>query len=162
MQNMCKNKNKQCSQKSDIVNDTIQMMSEADGIVLGSPVYFSCIAGTMKSFLDRVFYAAGSNEELFRHKVGVVVTAVRRSSGSSVLDSLNDYLMYAGMILAKGNYWNISNGRTPEEMLQDSEAVQIFQVLAKNVLWILKMTERSKGNTDEPKKVDKINTNFIR
>ena len=134
-----KNKDEQCSQKSDIVNDVIQKMKEADGIIIGSPVYFSGIAGTMKSFLDRAFYVANSNGGLFRHKVGAAVTAVRRSGGSSTLDSLNHYLTFSEMIIATGNYWNIAHGRMPGEMIQDLEAVQALQLTAENMSWLLKM-----------------------
>ena len=76
------NKNEKCSIKSDELNDWIQRVKQADGIILGSPVYYSGIPGTMKSFLDRMFFVAGSNGNLFRHKVAAAVVAVRRTGGS--------------------------------------------------------------------------------
>jgi multimeric flavodoxin WrbA len=157
-----KTKNEQCSQKSDLVNDTIQIMKVSDGIIIASPVYFSGIAGTMKSFLDRTFYVAQANGQLFRHKVGATVTAVRRSGGSTTLDSLNHYLTFSEMILAAGNYWAIAHGRMPGEVIQDSEAVQTLQLIADNIAWILRMQEQTKGYVKEPEKVAKVYMHFIR
>ena len=160
--NCAKNKDEKCSTSGDIVNEAIQIMKNSDGILIGSPVYFSGIAGTMKSFLDRAFYVSGSNGGLFRHKVGAAVTAVRRSGGSSTFDSLNHYLTYSEMILATGNYWNISHGRTPGEMLQDAEGVQTLEVLGDKMAWLLKMKEETKDTITAPEKVQKVYTHFIR
>ncbi len=157
-----KTKDEKCSLSTDIVNDSIQAMKNADGIVIGSPVYFSGIAGTMKSFLDRAFYVSGSNGGLFRHKVGAAVTAVRRSGGSSTFDSLNHYLTYSEMILATGNYWNIAHGRLPGEVLQDLEGMQTLEVLTNNFIWLLKMKNASLNTINEPERIKKVSTNFIR
>ncbi|MDR0799207.1 MAG: flavodoxin family protein, partial [Dysgonamonadaceae bacterium] len=75
-------RNEKCNFTDDIVNETLVKMKEADGILLGSPVYYSGIAGTMKCFLDRTFYVAGANGGMFRHKIGASVVAVRRTGGS--------------------------------------------------------------------------------
>lgn len=160
--NCFKNRDEECSVKTDIVNECIQKMKEADGILLGSPVYYSGIAGTMKCFLDRVFYVAGSNGNLFRHKVGAAVVALRRSGGSATLDSMNHYLTYSEMILATSSYWNVIHGRTPGEVESDAEGVQIMQTLGKNMAWILKMQEATKDSIAAPEKVMKVMTNFIR
>jgi multimeric flavodoxin WrbA len=157
-----KNKDEKCSLSTDPVNDTIQVMKDSDGIIIGSPVHFSGIAGTMKSFLDRTFYVSGSNGGLFRHKVGASVTAVRRSGGSSTFDSLNHYLTYSEMILTTGNYWNIAHGRIPGEMLQDAEAVQTLELLGDNMVWLLKMKEQTKDTILKPERVNKIYTHFVR
>jgi multimeric flavodoxin WrbA len=157
-----KNKDERCSHTSDCVNDSIQIMKEADGIVIGSPVHYSGVGGTMKSFLDRAFYVSGCNGGLFRHKVGAAVTAVRRSGGSSALDCLNHYLMYSEMIVASANYWNIVHGRTPGEMLQDLEGVQTLEVLGNNMAWLLKMREETKESIPAPERVNKVYTHFIR
>ncbi|MGL5440657.1 MAG: flavodoxin family protein, partial [Filifactoraceae bacterium] len=80
--NACfKTRNEECIIKTDKVNDYIQKIKEADGVILGSPVHYTGISATMKSFLDRAFYVAGANNSLFRHKVGVSVVAVRRTGG---------------------------------------------------------------------------------
>jgi len=157
-----KMRNEKCVFTSDPVNDWIQTMKDADGIIISSPVYYSGVAGTMKSFLDRVFYVSLSNGNFFRHKVGAAVVAVRRSGGSSTLDSLNHYLAYSEMMLATSSYWSIIHGTSPGEALQDAEGVQIMEVLGENMAWQLKMREMTKDTLPAPAKVRKVMTNFIR
>ena len=154
-------KNEECSIKDD-VNPLLQQLKQADGIILGSPVYFSGIAGTMKSFLDRLFYVSGVNGGLFRHKVGAAVVAVRRSGGSSTFDGLNHYLNYCEMTIATSCYWNIIHGRTPGEVNQDQEGVQTMRVLGKNFAWLLQMREATLSSIQPPKKEPKEMMNFIR
>jgi len=156
------NRDEKCSLKTDDLNEWIQQIKNADGIILGSPVYYSGIAGTMKSFLDRLFYVSGANGNLFRHKVGAAVVAVRRSGGSSTIDGLNHYITYAEMIIATSNYWNIIHGRNAGEVKQDLEGAQIMRVLGKNMAWLLKMKEVTKDTIVAPKKEKKEVTNFIR
>jgi multimeric flavodoxin WrbA len=157
-----KNRDEKCTIHTDSLNEWIQQLKTADGIILGSPVYYAGIAGTMKCFLDRAFYVAGSNGGLFRQKVGAAVVAVRRTGGSSTFDSLNHYLNYSETILATSNYWNISHGRVPGEVLQDAEGVQIMEVLGRNMAWLLHMREQTKAILTRPEPVRKIMTNFIR
>jgi multimeric flavodoxin WrbA len=157
-----KNLNEKCSITTDPLNEWIQQIKAADGIILASPVYYAGIAGTMKCFLDRAFYVAGSNGGLFRQKVAAAVVALRRTGGSSTFDSLNHYLTYSEMILATSNYWNISHGRVPGEVLQDAEGVQIMEVLGRNMAWLLKMREQTSALLPKPESVGKIYTNFIR
>lgn len=156
------NQDQKCTIITDELNEWIQKIKDADGIILGSPVYYSGIAGTMKCFLDRLFYVSTSNGNLFRHKVGAAVVAVRRSGGSSTIDSLNHYLSYSEMILATSNYWNIIHGRTPGEVNQDAEGVQIMRLLGKNMAWLLKMKEATINTIEAPIKEKKEITNFIR
>jgi multimeric flavodoxin WrbA len=156
------NKDEKCVITSDCVNAVIQKVKNADGIILGSPVYYSGIAGTMKSFLDRMFYVSGANGGFFRHKAGLSVCAVRRSGGSSTFDSLNHYLAYSEMILATGNYWNIIHGRAPGDVEKDDEGKQTMRMLGKNMAWILKLIENGKGHVEEPAKEQKVFTHFIR
>lgn len=157
-----KNRNEKCVIATDPVNGWIQQMKEADGIIIASPVYYAGIPGTMKCFLDRAFYVSGSNDNLFRHKVGAAVVALRRTGGSATFDSLNHYLNYSEMILATSNYWNITHGAAPGETLQDGEGVQIMEVLGRNMAWLLKMREQTKELVEVPAFVDKVYTNFIR
>lgn len=157
-----KMQNEQCVHTTDPVNEWIQQMKNADGIIISSPVYYSGVAGTMKSFLDRVFYVSGSNGNFFRHKVGAAVIAVRRTGGSSTLDTLNHYLAYSEMMLATSNYWNVIHGTAPGEALQDGEGVQIMEVLGNNMAWQLKMREMTKDTLPAPAQVQKVMTSFIR
>jgi multimeric flavodoxin WrbA len=157
-----KRKDGTCVFKDDPLNETVAKMKDSDGIVLASPVYYSGVAGTMKSFLDRAFYVAGASDGLFRHKAGAALVAVRRSGGSSTLDCLNHYLSYSEMIVATSNYWNIVHGLMPGEMEKDAEGLQIVDVLAGNLAWILKMREATKANLPEPEMARKVFTNFVR
>lgn len=161
--NACvKSQNEQCIIKDDIVNDYLQKAKEADGIIIGSPVYFSGVAGTMKSFLDRLFYVQTVNGGLFRHKVGASVVAVRRSGGLTTFNELNHYLLYSEMVIPGSNYWNIVHGHTPGEVTKDTEGMQIMNILGENMAWLLKLIKASKGKVEEPQKQNKVMMNFIR
>lgn len=157
-----KNKNEKCVLPGDEVNEWIQRMKEADGIILGSPVYYSAVGGTMKSFLDRAFLVSGVNGSLLRHKVGAAVAAVRRSGGLPTFNQLNNYLNYSEMIIPTSNYWNVIHGMSPGEVLKDEEGVQIMRVLGKNMAWIMKLVENDKGTVKKPEMESKAFTNFIR
>jgi multimeric flavodoxin WrbA len=159
----CKeNKDGKCTITDDMVNDTLQKMKEAKGIILSSPVYYSGIAGTMKCFLDRAFSVSAANGCWFRHKVGASVTAVRRSGGSMTFDGLNRYLAMEEMLIPSSNYLNIIHGRDIGDAADDAEGTQIMQLLGKNMAWMLKMREKTERESIEPKAVEKIKTNFIR
>lgn len=154
-----KNKNEKCVIEDD-VNEIIQKLKEADGILIGSPVYYASIAGTLKCLLDRTFYVAGANGGLFRHKVGASVVAVRRSGEVATFDHLNHYFTLAEMFVPSSNYWNVIHGRMPGEVLQDEEGVQIMRVLGKNMAFLMKSVAQNALNL--PEKEQKIMTNFIR
>lgn len=156
-----KNKNEQCVLPGDEVNEWIQKMKQADGIILGSPVYFSAIAGTMKSFLDRAFFVTSVNDGMLRHKVGAAVVAVRRSGGLPAFDQLNNFLNYAEMLIPASNYWNVIHGRTPGEVIQDIEGEQIMRVLGKNMAWVMKLVEHGKGAITPPVREPKTFFSFI-
>ena len=161
-QGCAKNQNEACTIEDDPVNEWIQKMKAADGILLGSPVYFSGVAGTMKAFLDRAFFVSTVNGGLFRHKVGAAVAAVRRSGGISTVDSLNHYINYSEMIMPSSNYWNVAHGLNPGEMEQDAEGKQIMEVLGRNMAWIMRVIEKGKEQLPAPESVAKTVTNFIR
>ncbi|WP_372809086.1 flavodoxin family protein [Pontiella sp.] len=151
-----------CVFKDDPVNGWIRKMVEADGILLGSPVHFSGVAGTMKSFLDRAFFVSSVNGGLLRHKVGASVAAVRRSGGVPTVDGLDKFLSYSEMIMPTSNYWNVAHGLAPGEIEQDAEGVQIMEVLGRNMAWIMKLIEYGKEALPAPAPVAKAWTHFIR
>lgn len=155
-----KNKDEKCVFGDDKVNEWIQAMKDADGIILGSPVHYAGVAGTMKSFLDRAFYVGGANGNMFRHKVGASLAAVRRSGGIPTIEQLNKYLDYAEMVMAKSNYWTVIHGAAPGEVLQDQEGVQIMRLLGKNMAWIMKSLESNQEQAPEAER--KVMMNFIR
>ncbi|MCD7972327.1 MAG: flavodoxin family protein [Candidatus Azobacteroides sp.] len=161
--NMCfRNRNGRCIITNDALNSILHEIKDVDGLILGSPVYYSGIAGTMKCFLDRAFYVANANGRWFRHKVGASVVAVRRSGGSMTLDSLNYYLTITEMLIPSSNYWNIIHGHQPGEAGQDEEGKQVMNILGKNMAWMLKMKDAVKPLVKAPEPEDKIVTNFIR
>lgn len=155
-----RNKNEKCVIDNDEVNEWIQKMKEADGLILGSPVHYSGIAGTMKSFLDRAFYVAGNG--MLRHKVGASVVAVRRSGGVATFEQLNHYINYSEMLMPTSSYWNVIHGTAPGEAIEDKEGIQIMRVLGKNMAWLMKLVENGKGTVKEVERENKIFTNFIR
>ncbi len=157
-----KNRNEQCVQTGDPVNECIQKMKQADGIILGSPVYFSAISGTMKSFLDRVFYVSTFNGGLFKYKVGASLVAVRRSGGLPTFNQLNNYLLYSEMLVPASNYWNVIHGARRGEAVQDEEGAQIMRVLGRNMAWAMKLVENGKGAVATPERESKVFMNFIR
>jgi len=157
-----RNQNEKCVLPGDSVNEWIQKMKEADGIILGSPVHYSSMGATMKAFLDRAFYVAGVNKSLLRHKVGAAVVAVRRSGGVTTFDQLNHYINYSEMLMPASNYWNVIHGLKPGEVNEDEEGVQIMKTLGQNMAWLMKLVEFGKGKVEEPEINKKIFTNFIR
>ncbi len=157
-----KNKNEKCVLPGDAVNDGIQKMKAADGIILGSPVHYSSIGASMKAFLDRAFYVSGANGGLFRHKVGATLVAVRRSGGVTTFDQLNHYVLYSEMLVPASNYWNVIHGAKPGEAAMDKEGVQIMRVLGRNMAWLLKLVENGRGRVVEPEKEPKVFMNFVR
>lgn len=157
-----KNQDERCVIANDEVNDCIQKLKEADGILLGSPVHYSGIAGTMKSFLDRAFYVTSVNHSMLRHKVGASLVAVRRSGGVATFDALNHYINYSEMIMPGSNYWNVIHGTAPAEVKNDDEGQQILRVLGKNMAWLMKTLEAGKLQVPAIPKEDKVFTNFIR
>lgn len=156
------NKNEQCVLPGDEVNAWLQQMKHADGILLGSPVHYAAMGGTMKSFLDRAFYVSGANGGMLRHKVGASVVAVRRSGGLPAFNQLNNFLCYEEMLIPTSNYWNVIHGTSPGEATQDPEGVQIMRVLGKNMAWLMKLVENGKGTVVPPEQEVKTYTHFVR
>lgn len=157
-----RNQNEQCVISNDIVNECLQKAKESNGILLGSPVHYSGVPGTMKSFLDRLFYVSTSNGNLFRHKVGAAIVADRREGGISTLNELNYFLTYSEMMIPTSNYWNIIYGTTPGEIEQDEEGKQIMRVLGKNMAYLLKVMNAAKDIMPAPEKENKVYTHFVR
>lgn len=161
--NKCvENKNGRCIINNDEVNEWVQVLRDADGILLGSPVYYAGIAGTMKCFLDRVFYVALANGGWFTNKIGASVVALRRGGATATFDSLNHFLNMSQMIIPTSSYWNMVHGAAIGESLQDKEGMQVMENLGKNMIWLLKMKEYTKGKVPVPEYDKTIRTNFIR
>ncbi|MCL2620806.1 MAG: flavodoxin family protein [Defluviitaleaceae bacterium] len=152
-----KNKDRKCVLDDDF-NTLATKIYEADGIIIGSPVHFAGMSGVLKTFLDRLFYVSTANGNLFYQKVGAAVTSVRRSGGVTTVDSMNHYLQYSGMMMAASNYWNVVHGNGGDQVLRDTEGMQIMSVLGEQMAWMLRI--RKEGNPPAPQK--KVYMNFIR
>lgn len=159
--NQCaKNRDEKCVLPDDGTNQAIQKLKDADGILIGSPVHYSALSSTLKDFLDRAFYVAGNNGNLFRHKVGASLAAVRRSGGLPTFNQMNNYLNYSEMIIPTSNYWNVIHGTRPGDIHQDAEGVQIMEVLGQNMAWIMKVIDQT--DVTPPVIARKKFTNFVR
>ena len=154
-----KNEENNCVFNDDAVNETALKMAGADGIILGSPVYYSGIAGTMKSFLDRVFY---SKSKYFRYKVCTAVVAVRRSGGVDTFHQLNNYFNLGEMIIVPSHYWSVIHGRNPGEVLLDSEGIQTVREVGKSMTWLMKSLDHAKNVIEKPEREEREWTHFIR
>lgn len=148
-----------CAQKDDEVNAWIDKMVEADGIILASPVYYGGIAGGMKCFLDRAFFASGSK---LHHKVGAAVVTLRRSGGLETYQQLNAYMNTMEMVMATSDYWQAAHGLNKGDVMQDTEGVEVMQKLGRNIAWLLKLIENGKGVVDPPVTGQRTMTNFVR
>ncbi len=143
----------------DSANEWMEKMAAADGLLIGSPVYYAGINGTLKCFLDRAFFAVGSKMRL---KVGAGIVAVRRGGSSTAVDQLNKYLTISEMILPASKYWNMVHGMAPGEAQGDAEGIQVMRVLGKNMAWLMKLVDYGKRNFPPPEAEAKEMTNFIR
>ena len=119
----------------DIVNETAKKFEEADGLVVGSPVYYASPNGTLISFLDRLFYSAPFSKHM---KVGASVVNCRRGGNTASFDVLNKYFQISGMPLAPSTYWNMTHGFTPEDVQKDKEGLQTMRNLARNMAFMIK------------------------
>ena len=133
-----KNKDKRCAVTDDFVNDCIEKMTEADGIILGSPTYFSDLTSEMKALIDRAGYVARANSHMLRRKVGAAIVAVRRAGSIHTFDSINHFFLIGQMIVPGSSYWNVGIGGAKGDVEQDSEGLETMQTLGQNMAWLLK------------------------
>ena len=132
------NKDRKCIIDKDIVNDCIEKMLEADGIILGSPTYFADLTPELKALIDRAGFVAGANGGLLRHKVGAAIVAVRRAGSIHVFDSINHLFTISQMIIPGSSYWNIGMGLDQGNVERDDEGIQTMHTLGQNMAWLLK------------------------
>ena len=136
-------KNMQCAVASDPFNEYFSKISTADGLLLGSPVYFSDITAGMKALIERTGFVARANGGILRRKVGAGVLAVRRAGSNHSLASLNYLFLISEMIIPGSNYWNLGMGRNAGEVLSDAEGLQTMRTLGANMAWLLKAIEKA-------------------
>ncbi len=129
---------RRCTVEGDMVNECIEKMIRADGVLLGSPVYYGDLTAGMKALIERSGFVARANGELFRRKAGAAVVSVRRAGAMHAFDSINHFFTITQMIIPGANYWNVGIGRDVGEVKNDSEGLKTMQVLGQNMAWLLK------------------------
>lgn len=155
---MCK-KSGYCVLKGDSVNECIDLVKQADGIIVGSPVYFAAPNGALCAFLDRLFFLKNAP---YADKPAAAIVSCRRGGASATFDRLNKYFTISNMPIVSSQYWNSVHGNTPEEVKQDVEGLQIMRTLGKNMAWLLKCIEAAEGSVPRPEREAWTPTNFIR
>ena len=126
-----------CIFSNDPINDIIQKLIEADGILIGSPTYFADLSGDLKSALDRIFYVTLKNDRILKHKVGAAVVAVRRGGSTHAFDSINHYFQISQMFIVGSTYWNLGFGLEPGEVTNDEEGMANMTDLGESMAMLL-------------------------
>ncbi len=143
----------------DLVNDIHKRLDEFDGIIIGSPVYYSGPNGQLVSFLNRLFYSSDSK---MAGKPGAAVVSCRRGGASATFEQLNQYFGIANMPIVTSQYWNSVHGNTPDEVRRDKEGLQTMRTLGENFAWLLKCIDAGRRNGVQPPHFEpKARTNFI-
>jgi multimeric flavodoxin WrbA len=132
------NKDGRCILPDDNMNEYIQKIIEADGIILGSPTYFADVSTNMKAFIERAGYVCRVSGDLLKRKVGAAVVSLRRGGGTHVFSSINYFFLIAQMIVVGSSYWNLGFGIAPGEVKKDKEGMDTFRTLGKNFAFVLK------------------------
>jgi multimeric flavodoxin WrbA len=126
------------TRKDDIFNEYFQKMIEADGIIIGSPTYFSNVSSEVKALIDRAGLVSIANGYLIKHKVGAAVVAVRRAGATDAFDAINKFFLINQVIVPGSIYWNMGFGSNEEEVRDDEEGMNTMKVLGENMAWLLK------------------------
>jgi multimeric flavodoxin WrbA len=132
-----------CAITNDSLNDWLDKMCEADGIILGSPVYCADLTGQMKSFIDRASMTACANDSMLQRKLGAAVVAVRRSGEVHTFHSLNSFFTILQMIIVGSSYWNNGFGLEPGDVVRDEEGMNTMKNLGRNMAWLLKSIKKA-------------------
>ncbi len=143
----------------DEVNRIAEEFSEADGLVVASPVYYASANATLIACLDRLFYSTGFDKTM---KVGAAVAVARRGGCSSTFDELNKYFTISGMPVASSQYWNSIHGRAEGDAVKDGEGLQTMRTLARNMAFLIKSIALGKEKYGLPKREAAVATDFIR
>ena len=143
----------------DEVNRVAPLFEKADGLVIGSPVYYAGMAGTMTSFLDRLFFSTHFDK---RMKVGAAVVSARRAGTTATFDAMNKYFTISEMPIASSRYWNMVHGYSREDVMQDAEGVQCMRILARNMAFLIRAIAAEKEKNGLPVQEEITFTNFIR
>lgn len=132
------NKKTRCYYDDDIINSSIQKMIEADGIIIGSPTYFSDVTAETKALIDRAGYVIKGNGDPLKRKVGAAIAVARRAGTMNVIQSINNFFFINGMVVPGSTYWNLGLGISPGDVESDLEGVATMTELGKNMAWLMK------------------------
>ncbi len=144
----------------DVVNEAAQKFREADGLVVGSPVYYASPAGGLIAFLDRLFFSTPFPKTM---KVGASVVVARRGGCTASFDVLNKYFAISSMPIATSKYWNMAHGRLPGEVAQDTEGLQTMRLLGLNMAFLIKSIALGREQYGLPQLPEEhVMTNFVR
>ncbi len=144
---------------NDLVNETARRLDEFDGIVIGSPVYYSGPSGQLVTFLNRLFY---SNSRKMAGKLGASVVSCRRGGASATFEQLNQYFTVSNMPIVSSQYWNSVHGFSPMDVRKDKEGLQTMRTLGENMAWLLKCIEAGRKNgVERPVYEPGVRTHFI-
>ncbi|MDD3219927.1 MAG: flavodoxin family protein [Lachnospiraceae bacterium] len=146
-----------CAFNDDPANEILDLMKEADGVVIGSPVYYAGPNGALCALLDRAFFADGGS---LAFKPSAAVVSARRGGTTATFDRLNKYFSMNRMPIVTSQYWNSVHGFSPEDVMQDEEGLQTMRTLGYNMAWMLKSIEN--GNQPLPEIESWMPTHFIR
>ena len=134
------NRDRQCVQKKDMVNECIEKMLAADAIIIGTSTHFAGVTPEIKAFMDRAFLVAQANDNMFRQKLGAALAAERRSGAVCAVDSINHYFCISGMFSAGSRYWNNAKGFLPGDVETDDEGIDTMKQLGENITWFVRKT----------------------
>lgn len=132
------NKDRRCSIDDDVLNECFEKMIEADGIILGSPTYFTDVSAEMKALIDRAGFLSRANGDLLRRKTGAAVVAVRRAGSIHAFDTINHFFFITQMMVPGSCYWNIGIGKDKGDVKKDEEGIRTMKVLGENMAWLMK------------------------
>ena len=141
------NKNDRCVFDDDKVNEAAKLFAEADGLIIGSPVYYGSPNGTALAFMDRLFYSTGFDKHM---KVGAAVVSCRRGGNTASFDVLNKYFTISGMPVASSTYWNQVHGFSAADVEKDLEGLQTMRNLARNMAFLMRAIRSEKEKTGLP------------
>jgi multimeric flavodoxin WrbA len=140
-----KAKDGRCHQKNDVLNECIGKMVEADGILIGSPTYFSDLSTEAKALIDVAGYSLRGAGNPLKKKLGAAVVTARRAGGIHAFDSINHFFLINEMIIPGSSYWNIGIGKEKGEVVNDEEGLQTMRTLGENMAWLLKRLNGEKA-----------------
>jgi multimeric flavodoxin WrbA len=133
--------NKTCVITNDPINEIIKKMDEADGIILGSPTYFTDVTAEMKALIDRAGFVSYTGGGFLKHKVGAAVVAVRRGGATHVFDTMNHFFQISSMFVVGSTYWNMAYGLNPGEVAEDKEGMANMTNVGESMAFLLKKLE---------------------